>query len=488
MKRYIYILCSLAALLMAPAAQAQQIVDGTGEVKNLATTRAGGQLNLDMDIDISDIEVGADETLILTPTIEKNGRTLELPSVEIMGRRAWMYYRRNGEVPVTSNPLYADRIAKRAERKAGEKQTVDYTTSVPFQEWMRGSTVVVKEGSCGCDQTPIALGANPVGRVMHEIYNPQYLISFITPDPEPVKMRAESHSAYINFRVDRYEILENYKSNGAELASIISSIDKVKDDADLTITLISIEGWASPEGTEQHNKILSQNRANSLADYVTAKTGIARTSIHATGMGEDWAGLKREVDNTPRLLDQDKVLAIIADASMTQDQKDAALEALVPPTIYQRLMNEMYPRLRRNDYRIEYNVRNFNIEEAKKLVDSDPRKLSVGELYQVAGTYAKGSAEYNHVMEVAAKTYPQVVAAAVNQAAQLISEKKYDEALAVLAKSDQQDARILSAQGYTYMAKGDQAKAREAWEKAAAKGSAEAKHNLDELNKYIESL
>lgn len=488
MKRYIYILCSLAALLMAPAAQAQQIVDGTGEVKNLATTRAGGQLNLDMDIDISDIEVGADETLILTPTIEKNGRTLELPSVEIMGRRAWMYYRRNGEVPVTSNPLYADRIAKRAERKAGEKQTVDYTTSVPFQEWMRGSTVVVKEGSCGCDQTPIALGANPVGRVMHEIYNPQYLISFITPDPEPVKMRAESHSAYINFRVDRYEILENYKSNGAELASIISSIDKVKDDADLTITSISIEGWASPEGTEQHNKILSQNRANSLADYVTAKTGIARTSIHATGMGEDWAGLKKEVDNTPRLLDQDKVLAIIADASMTQDQKDAALEALVPPTIYQRLMNEMYPRLRRNDYRIEYNVRNFNIEEAKKLVDSDPRKLSVGELYQVAGTYAKGSAEYNHVMEVAAKTYPQVVAAAVNQAAQLISEKKYDEALAVLAKSDQQDARILSAQGYTYMAKGDQAKAREAWEKAAAKGSAEAKHNLDELNKYIESL
>ena len=488
MKRYIYILCSLAALLMAPAAQAQQIVDGTGEVKNLATTRAGGQLNLDMDIDISDIEVGADETLILTPTIEKNGRTLELPSVEIMGRRAWMYYRRNGEVPVTSNPLYADRIAKRAERKAGEKQTVDYTTSVPFQEWMRGSTVVVKEGSCGCDQTPIALGANPVGRVMHEIYNPQYLISFITPDPEPVKMRAESHSAYINFRVDRYEILENYKSNGAELASIISSIDKVKDDADLTITSISIEGWASPEGTEQHNKILSQNRANSLADYVTAKTGIARTDIHATGMGEDWAGLKREVDNTPRLLDQDKVLAIIADASMTQDQKDAALEALVPPTIYQRLMNEMYPRLRRNDYRIEYSVRNFNIEEAKKLVDSDPRKLSVGELYQVAGTYAKGSAEYNHVMEVAAKTYPQVVAAAVNQAAQLISEKKYDEALAVLAKSDQQDARILSAQGYTYMAKGDQAKAREAWEKAAAKGSAEAKHNLDELNKYIESL
>lgn len=489
MKRYIpYILCSLAALLMATTASSQQIVDGTGEVKNLTTDRANGRLTIDMDIDISSIEVGADETLILTPTIEKNGRSQELPSVEIMGRRAWMYYRRNGEVPVTSNPLYADRIAKRAERKAGQKQTVDYSTTVAFEEWMRGSTVVVKEGSCGCNQTPIALGANPVGRVMHEIYNPQYLLSFVEPDPEPVKMRAESHSAYINFRVDRYEILENYKSNNTELASIINSIDRVKEDADLTITSISIEGWASPEGTEQHNKVLSQNRANSLADYVTAKTGIARASIHATGMGEDWAGLKKEVDNTPRLLDQQKVLDIIADAGMTQDQKDDALEALVPPTIYQRLMNEMYPRLRRNDYRIEYSVRNFNIEEAKRLVDSDPNKLSVGELYQVAGTYAKGSAEYNHVMEVAAKTYPQVVAAAVNQAAKLISDKKYDEALALLARSNQEDARILAAQGYAYMAKGDQAKAREAWTKAAAKGSADAKHNISELDKYLESL
>lgn len=477
-------------MLLSVSVSAQQIVEGTGEVKNLTTNRANGRLTIDMDIDISNIEVGADETLILTPAIEKNGNSLELPSVEIMGRRAYMYYRRNEEIPVTNNPFYAERIAKRAERKAGQKQTVDYTATVPFAEWMRGSTVVVKEGSCGCDQTPIALGDNNVGRVLHEIYYPQYIISFVEPEPEPIKVRAESHSAYINFKVDRYEILENYKSNNTELASIVNSIEKVKDDDDLTITSITIEGWASPEGTEQHNKILSENRANSLADYVTKKTAIARNDIHAIGRGEDWEGLKREVENTPRLLDQKKVLEIIADATMTLDQKDDALEALIPPTIYQRLMNELYPRLRRNDYRIEYNVRNFNIEEAKALVDSDPRKLSVGELYKVAGTYEKGSKEYNHVMAVAAKTYPSVVAAAVNQASLLMAEKKYAEALDVLSKSDQNDARILAAQGYAYINMGDQAKAKAkaAWEKAAAKGQADAKHNLEELDKHLKSL
>lgn len=473
-------------MLLSVSVSAQQIVEGTGEVKNLTTDRANGRLTIDMDIDISNIEVGADETLILTPAIEKNGNSLELPSVEIMGRRAYMYYRRNEEIPVTNNPFYAERIAKRAERKAGQKQTVDYTATVPFAEWMRGSTVVVKEGSCGCDQTPIALGDNNVGRVLHEIYYPQYIISFVEPEPEPIKVRAESHSAYINFKVDRYEILENYKSNNTELASIVNSIEKVKDDDDLTITSITIEGWASPEGTEQHNKILSENRANSLADYVTKKTAIARNDIHAIGRGEDWINLKTIVEGTT-ILSKDKILEII-NSSATLDQKDQQLNDLVPPTIYQRLLGEIYPRLRRNDYRIEYNVRNFNIEEAKALVDSDPRKLSVGELYKVAGTYEKGSKEYNHVMVVAAKTYPSVVAAAVNQASLLMAEKKYAEALDVLSKSDQNDARILAAQGYAYINMGDQAKAKAAWEKAAAKGQADAKHNLEELDKHLKSL
>ena len=473
-------------MLLSVSVSAQQIVEGTGEVKNLTTDRANGRLTIDMDIDISNIEVGADETLILTPAIEKNGNSLELPSVEIMGRRAYMYYRRNEEIPVTNNPFYAERIAKRAERKAGQKQTVDYTATVPFAEWMRGSTVVVKEGSCGCDQTPIALGDNNVGRVLHEIYYPQYIISFVESEPEPIKVRAESHSAYINFKVDRYEILENYKSNNTELASIVNSIEKVKDDDDLTITSITIEGWASPEGTEQHNKILSENRANSLADYVTKKTAIARDDIHAIGRGEDWINLKTIVEGTT-ILSKDKILEII-NSSATLDQKDQQLNDLVPPTIYQRLLGEIYPRLRRNDYRIEYNVRNFNIEEAKALVDSDPRKLSVGELYKVAGTYEKGSKEYNHVMAVAAKTYPSVVAAAVNQASLLMAEKKYAEALDVLSKSDQNDARILAAQGYAYINMGDQAKAKAAWEKAAAKGQADAKHNLEELDKHLKSL
>ncbi len=489
MKRTILYTIGVAiAAMIGFTASAQQIMEGQAEVKNLSVTRDrdNGIVNVAMDVDISSLNVGADETLILTPVIEKGDKSVEMPSIEIMGRRAWLYWLRNGEQTVTENPLYAEREAKRAERLAGQKQSVAYSTELKFEPWMKSANVAIKEGSCGCSMTPLALGQSPLQRILHDPYIPQYVLAFVEPAPEPVKVRDESHSAYINFKVDKYDILEDYKSNATELASILNSIEKVKQDEDLTITSITIEGWASPEATQAHNQRLSQNRANSLSDYVSSKTGIERSRIEAIGCGEDWKGLRELVVATPRLLDQQKVLALIDRTDLTLDQKDKQLSELIPPTIYQRLMNEMYPKLRRNDYRIVYNVRNFNLEEARALIDTDPRKLSLGEMYKVAGSYKKGSAEYNHVMEVAAKTYPTQTAAAVNAASVMLGKGDTNGALALLSKADQGDKNVQLTMGYAYAKAGNNDKARECWQKAADKGSAEAKHNLAELAKSLE--
>ena len=489
MKRFFALYSIVASILAVTTVSAQDVVTTKdSRVSNFEVSRANGKLTIDMDIDISTLDIGSDETFVITPVIINGSNIEKLAAIEVMGRRAYLYSQRNDAQTVTDNPFYSQRKAKRAERKAGQKQSVEYNATTNFAEWMRGGKVQLNMGSCGCDPWVEYVGTDDAGDVGQEIYNPSYICSYIAPEPEPIKVRNESHSAYINFWVDRYEILEKYKNNATELAGIIESITKVDDDEDLTITSITIEGWASPEATEKHNKVLSENRANSLADYVTMKTGIERERIKAFGRGEDWVGLRREVEATPGLLDQKKVLAIIDDSGLTLDQKDKKLKSLTPSDIYHRLLHELYPRLRRNDYRIEYNVRNFNLEEARKFVDADPDKLSLSEFYMVAGSYEKNSKEYNHVMEVAAKQYPSAVAAAVNLAATQIAEKDYDGALKTLAQSDQNDANILAISGNAYMGKGDQAKAREAWEKAAAKGQADAKHNLEELDKHLKSL
>ena len=81
----IYLIYVLAFVLCS-AVQAQPILQGADQVKNLQISRNNNNVSVAMDVDISNIEVGADETLILVPTIENGSKSLELPGVEIMGR------------------------------------------------------------------------------------------------------------------------------------------------------------------------------------------------------------------------------------------------------------------------------------------------------------------------------------------------------------------------------------------------------------------
>ena len=148
-------------------------------------------------------------------------------------------------------------------------------------------------------------------------------------------------------------------------------------------------------------------------------------------------------------------------------------------------MSEMYPKLRRNDYRIIYKVRNFNLEEARALIDSNPRKLSLGEMYIVAGSYEKNSKEYNHVIEVAAKTYPTQLSAAVNGAVVMVGNGDVNGALAALSQVDQNNTAVMVATAYAYAVGGDSEKAHQLWKKAEAQGSEEATHNLEELAKTL---
>ena len=203
--------------------------------------------------------------------------------------------------------------------------------------------------------------------------------------------------------------------------------------------------------------------------------------------GEDWAGLREEVQKHPRLLKIDEVLAIIDGCEGDQDACEEKIKALVPPTIYQRLLNEMYGPLRRNDYRIEYNVRNFNLEEARELIRTNPKLLSQNEMYQVAGSYPKDSKEYREAMEIAARTYPDDPVALGNAAATCLAAKDARAAISLL-EGKKLDAAAMNTLGVAYAESGEYEKAKSTLEEAARAGNADAKENLKQVIKVIEQL
>ena len=284
-----------------------------------------------------------------------------------------------------------------------------------------------------------------------------------------MKVRAETRTARLQFRQDSYKIQPDFRNNRAELDTVSNSILLVKRNEDVKITGIYISGYASPEGSMAHNLTLSENRAKALAEYIRRHDDISPELIHVEWHGEDWDGFIRALDN---------------------DYCEREFRKLQPAEIYQRLLNEVYPPLRRNEYKIEYNVRNFDLQEARRMVDERPDLLSLQEMYKVAGSYEKGSVDYKRVMDAAARYFPDKPAVLNDRALDALGRGDTAEAIAGLEKSGEmaQQPVLLNTLGVAYARSGEFHKAEELFRRAAELGSNEARHNLDHVRQVIDQL
>ena len=90
---------------------------------------------------------------------------------------------------------------------------------------------------------------------------------------------------------------------------------------------------------------------------------------------------------------------------------------------YRYIIREFCPLLRKAICKIDFDVRNFSIEQAKEVFKSRPQNLSLNEMFLVANTYEKGSQEFIDLFETAVKLYPDDVTANLNAAATALSRK-----------------------------------------------------------------
>ena len=484
MKRQI-LFAGLVACALGASAQTGYMKDITVSGKDVQ--RQGNEVVVRMNLDLSGVKMKQQHTAELVPVLVSKDGTQEqaFPSIVVNGKIRNRALKR--EEALTGNPRYTN-VNTTIRRKNGEAQTVDYQATAPFAKWMYDGRLEVREAVTGCAECDEGRETSTVDPLVLPRFIPNYVTALREPAPEPVKRRDEVRSARLQYRQDSYTTDPKFKDNANVLSEVQASIDAVKENKDLTITGIYVTGYASPEGTVAYNLKLSERRAKTFTDYVKKQNPNLDASLwHVDWKGEDWAGLREEVQKHPRLLKIDEVLAIIDGCEGDQDACEEKIKALVPPTIYQRLLNEMYGPLRRNDYRIEYNVRNFNLEEARQLIRTNPKLLSQNEMYQVAGSYAKDSKEYREAMEIAARTYPDDPVALGNAAATCLAAKDARGAIALL-EGKKLDAAAMNTLGVAYAEVGEYQKAKSTLEEAAKEGNADAKENLKQVIKVIEQL
>ncbi len=403
------------------AAHAQDIKDV--EIKDLTLEVRDGYLNVDMDLDLSELHVKGTQVVVLTPRIIKGADTLLLKSVGVYGRNRRIFYQRNEDVRPTDR---RDDVFTPSEVR---NDIIDYAASVGFMEWMDGCSLSLVRTDYGCcGGSEIISESDLVKRFPLELYLPELI--YIRPEHEGDKTREISGTAFIDFPVSRIEIYPEYRNNIVELAKITGTIDSVKNDHDITIKSLSIKGFASPESPYSNNTYLAKGRTAALKDYVQGlyhfEEGFIRTSYEP----EDWAGLERYVEAS-RIPNKEAILSIIRE-DIDPDVREWKLKSRWKDE-YKYLLENCYPALRHSDYRIEYTIRSFSDpKEIEKVYRTAPQKLSLEEFYILAQTYEPGSEDFNELFETAVRMYPADPVANLNAANSSILRKDYRRALRYL--------------------------------------------------------
>lgn len=110
--------------------------------------------------------------------------------------------------------------------------------------------------------------------------------------PEAMAKNWEEKDIHLSFKVGKAEVKDTQADK--------DEVKKVSDDIDngREISKIKTIGYASPEGNDEQNQKLSEDRAKATADYIQKNLGDQAEGItfDSKGMGSDWDGFYKALE------------------------------------------------------------------------------------------------------------------------------------------------------------------------------------------------
>lgn len=397
--KFIATAISFVALALTMPATAQTAYDGKVAFDVTNISKANDTLRVGLKARLDGVKLRSRAALTLTPVLVSVDGTQRkaLPPVVVGGRNRVVMAKRGQFVPNG-----AQKGTPVLRHRNGKGEQVDLGFAIPYQPWMRRARLFVEEQTTGCANCDLGKQSYKlVDKLLKNEYVPQYQIVYAQPPSKEVKVRSDKFVARFNFRVNKYDLLPNLGNNRRELARVDSVAKAVLENPDFTVRNVAIDGYASPEGKFDANIVLSRNRAQSLVNYLVRNYRLRNNLFDVTGHGEDWEGLEEAVART-LFEDQERVMNIFVQYP-TDVERKAQLKAL--GATYKFLLDNLYPPLRRTEYKFVYEVRSYTLEEAREIIKRRPDLLSIGEMHQVAMSYPEGSEERRQAFLTAKKYY-----------------------------------------------------------------------------------
>ena len=281
---------------------------------------------------------------------------------------------------------------------------------------------------------------------------------------EVIKQTAEGQILYtINSSTVR-----NNQLTSQSIKDFQAALDEIKANERKTLTGTDVVAYASPDGKEDQNAKLSDNRSKSAekAFAKVTKKHPVDGPVKVSSVGEDWEGFQELVAESD-LEDKDLIIRVL---SMYSDPAVREKEIKNMSAVYTTLAKEVLPELRRARFIANVEFKNYTSEELLKLVDENIDVLDETALLRAA-TLVNENADKIALYKKAVEKFNSANGQ-YNLAVAYIWDGKLAEAKAALAKCAK-DADWNNAMGVVALREGNNAEA-EKYFKAANNASAKA--------------
>ena len=287
---------------------------------------------------------------------------------------------------------------------------------------------------------------------------------------EIIKQTAEGQILYqINSSTVR-----NSELKGQSVKDYQAALDEILANERKTLVNTDVVAYASPDGKEDQNAKLSDNRSKSAqkAYNKVVKGKEVPGDVNVTSVAEDWEGFQ-ELVAASDLEDKDLIIRVL---SMYSDPAVREKEIKNMSAVYSTLAKEVLPELRRARFIANVEYKNYTNEELLQLIEENIDVLDETALLRAA-TLVEDNDQKAAIYKKAADKFDSA-AAQYNLGVTYIKMDKLskaEEALEELAK----DADWNNAMGVIAMRKGNLDAAAEYF---AAAGTETAKENAAVLD------
>ena len=302
------------------------------------------------------------------------------------------------------------------------------------------------------------------------------------------QLLASTHGTY-SYKKDDYQaviheqtegqVMYDYNSStikGSELRSqsikeLQAALAQIEADPRYTVTGTSVVAYASPEGGQEYNAKLSDNRAASAQKawgQVTSDKN-APDNLEVRSIGQDWEGFREAVQKSD-IEDKELILRVL---SMYSDPAVRESEIKNMSKVYTEINKSVFPELRRARFITEMDYQNFSDEELVEMSRQAVDVLDEEGLLRVA-SITEDNARKEELYKKAVDKFGSD-RARFNLAAMALDDQRPDAAAKYLNAIKTQDADVQNARGVVELQRGDRKAAADWFRKA---GTPEAKANL----------